>query len=145
VVLLKQLKQDPSDAIPMVKQSTRREIYERTLRARDYIDSNFRHAINLKDISQAALMSDNYLLKYFRQVMGVTPHQYIINKRLELAKALLTQTDMMIKDVVLSVGFEDASSFIRLFKFKFKQTPMQFRMNQKNAELIQKGIDTMLN
>jgi AraC family transcriptional regulator len=134
-VLLKQTKDDPSEDIPMVKESTRREIYHRTLQAREYIDINYRRSINLKDISQAALMSDNYLLKYFRQVMGITPHQYIINKRLELARELLTETDMMIKDVVLNVGFEDASSFIRLFKFKFKQTPMQFRMQSMDKKL----------
>ena len=62
--------------------------------------------------------------------MAVTPHQYILNKRIEKACLLLTENKTNIKNIAFELGFISNSNFSTIFKKIMKQTPDQYRLNK---------------
>jgi AraC family transcriptional regulator len=112
---------------PAAKLATRVELYRRLHIARDYIDSCSDSQLELEDISRVACLSQHHFLRLFKQEFRITPHQYLVEKRLTAARSLLSTTDMSIIDICLRVGFQDHSSFSRLFKKRFGRSPGEFR------------------
>ncbi len=107
--------------------STKKEIYRRLNEVRDYIDSCFNEDITLESLSRIALMSPFHLLRQFKKNYHVTPHQYLINRRLEKAKVFVTRSDSTLADICFMTGFRDASSFSKLFRKRYGLSPQQYR------------------
>jgi AraC family transcriptional regulator len=105
------------------KESTRRELYKRLHYAKDYIESCYMNNISLPELAGVACLNAAYFLRQFKRYFGVTPYQYLIQKRLRVAKQLLETTDRPVADICYSVGYADASSFIKLFKSHYGVTP----------------------
>jgi len=63
----------------------------------------------------------------FKNEMEIEPSRYLNNLRMEEAKRLLRDTDLMIKDISIAVGYEDVGSFIRRFRKQTGVTPKQYR------------------
>lgn len=110
-----------------VKLSTRIEVLKRLHIARDLIESFYLKNLTIQDISRACFLSENLLLRYFKIVYKQSPHQYIMNKRLEFAKEQLLTTDDTFNEITYASGFECPSSFGRLFKERFGVTPNALR------------------
>lgn len=110
-----------------VKPSTGVELYKRISMAKDYMDSNYTSDITLEDIAQNCFLSVSHLKRLFKEYFHITPHQYIIQRRLEKAKTLLIHSDMPVRNICGEIGFENTSSFIRLFRNSYNLTPMSFR------------------
>ena len=106
-----------------VKPSTRAELYRRLSIARDYMDAHLHRRVPVEEVATAACMSAHHFKRAFRELFGVPPHRYHVQRRLETAGQLLRQGSMSVGEVCRSVGFEDASSFIRLFRQRFGYTP----------------------
>ncbi|MBC8045557.1 MAG: helix-turn-helix transcriptional regulator [Fimbriimonadaceae bacterium] len=115
------------EKMPAVKRSTKIEIYRRLHTAKDYIETFYTNNISLEELSGIATMSENQLLRHFKNTFHTTPHQYITNKRLEFAKGLLKNTRKPVGEIISMTGFEDVSSFGRLFKKHFAVTPAAYR------------------
>jgi len=96
------------------------------LRARDFIHDNIHKTTSLDDISQHAHLSKYHFLRMFRQHFGMTPHQYILNYRLNLARNEL-ENGVTLDDLVFKYGFSDLSHFNRRFKPVFGITPKQYQ------------------
>ncbi len=79
-------------------------------------------------------MSTARLSFTFKERNHVSPNEYLTILRLERSKQLLTQTDLSIKEIAVSVGYYDASSFIRRFKQIAGVTPLQYRRSKENTE-----------
>ncbi|HSP05585.1 MAG TPA: helix-turn-helix domain-containing protein, partial [Acidobacteriota bacterium] len=94
-----------------VKASTREELYRRLHRARDFMAASFQSTLRLEDIAGVACLSPNHFLRSFKQVFGLSPHQYLTRLRLEEARQLLEQSDLSVTEICLSVGFESHGSF----------------------------------
>jgi len=77
------------------------------------------------DLSAAKLSLD------FKELMDMTPSDYLLLLRMEKSKELLAKTDMSIKDICAAVGYFDTSGFIRRFRGYMAMTPMQYRLNKK--------------
>lgn len=92
-----------------------------------YINDNIANTLNLERISEHFHYSDDYLGKIFKAQFGVTVKQYIIQKRLAIAKRLLTTSDLSIRDVGLAVGFGDGVLFEKFFKYHVKTTPRKYK------------------
>ncbi len=73
-------------------------------------------------------------MKFFKKHIGMTSIEYINNYRLEKASALLSSTDKSIMEISLDVGFNSVSYFNKLFKNKYKLTPKEFRIVEKEKE-----------
>lgn len=119
------------DCLPAVRPATRLEQYRRLRRARDFIDANFKRTLSLSEIGRAACLSPFHLLRLFKTVFGVTPHQYATRKRLGQARALLEATDLTVTEVCHQVGYQSLSSFSGRFSRHFGLSPRRLRIQSR--------------
>lgn len=115
------------DSLKFLNRSTKVEILRRLNLAKEYLLSNFNQNISLEELADHACLSVNHLLRTFKQAFYQSPHQFLMQTRLQRAKLLLKTTDYPINEIVNLVGFECPSSFIRLFKNRYDITPLKFR------------------
>lgn len=95
-------------------------------RAKDFIHHHVDADLSLEDISDAANLSKYHFLRLFRRQFGITPHQYVINCRINAARTAL-ETGEPLNDVVYRYGFSDLSHFNRRFKRIYGMTPKQYQ------------------
>jgi AraC-like DNA-binding protein len=103
-----------------------REANRKLERAADYISVNCTAALKLEDICIASDLSPSYLIRAFRQRYGMTPHTYLLNRRIQLARGMLKGGGSIV-DVALETGFSDQAHFQRIFKQFLAATPGQYR------------------
>jgi AraC family transcriptional regulator len=96
-------------------------------RVLDYIDAHMTQDIKLADLAGLLTMSPFHFSRLFKQSLGVSPHQYLIQQRLERAKRLLKQTDRPIIDIAFECGFNSHSHLSKLFRQCTGMTPKAYR------------------
>jgi AraC family transcriptional regulator len=116
-----------ADNLVATKKSTRDEIMKRLHLATDYIYTFYYKDVTLDELSAASMVSRFHFLRAFKQAFQITPHQFLLNVRMEKARELLQSTQMEVADVGKAVGVKDSSSFSRMFKKELKVYPTQFR------------------
>lgn len=94
--------------------------------AKAYIHAHLETDMSLDDICQAAHLSKYHFLRLFRQHYGITPHQYVINCRINAARSELDAGEPL-NNVALRFGFADLSHFNRRFKRIYGMTPHQYQ------------------
>jgi AraC-like DNA-binding protein len=72
-------------------------------------------------------VSKYYLIHLFKEHTGKTPLQYIIQKKIDLAKRLLSTTTLPLYGVAVRLGYEDQNYFSKVFKRTENMTPMEYR------------------
>lgn len=92
-----------------------------------YVDAHFTEDMSREHLSELFYFAPDYITKIFRKETGMSFKNYIIEKRLDLARKLLQKTDASVKDISLQVGYDNYSYFTRLFKKSFGVTPVEFR------------------
>lgn len=90
--------------------------------------------LSISAIAEAFEMPMTRLSLAFKEVMRMTPLEYLTLLRVERSKELLSATDMSIKDLAASVGYYDSSSFIRRFKQMTGVTPLQYRRSKEEEK-----------
>lgn len=103
-----------------------REARHKLERAAEFIDDNYKQALQLEAICAAADLSPSYLIRAFKKHYGMTPHAYLMNRRIQFGRKQL-QRGHMIADVALQAGFADQAHFQRVFKEFLAATPGQYR------------------
>ena len=101
-----------------------------------WIDANSHKAITLDDAAEQAGISAFHFLRLFSDVLGVTPHQYLVRSRLRHAARRLADDDSAITDIAYDVGFGDLSNFVRTFHRAAGASPMRFRQASKGDRKI---------
>ena len=92
-----------------------------------YIEEHLSESITLEGLAHLAEISPNYLIALFRQSMGMTPHKYVVQMRIERAYALLKQSKLSLLEIAQHCGFQDQSQFTTVFRRFAGVTPGQFR------------------
>lgn len=87
-----------------------------------------------EEIAGMVHLSPGYLSRIFKKETGVALSDYITNKRIVMAKQLLTKTNLSITAIAEQVGLSYSSYFTRLFKEKVGITPQEYRQNSKSKE-----------
>ena len=82
--------------------------------------------INVDDIASEAGVSRVQLYRKMKEITNQTPHTFIRNLRLDQSARLLRETDQNISDIMYACGFNNASSFSRIFKDTFGMTPTDY-------------------
>ncbi|MGN8278424.1 AraC family transcriptional regulator [Pseudomonas sp. SMV71] len=96
------------------------------MRAAQFIHDHCTEALKLEDICAAAQLSPSYLSRAFKRHYGMTPHAFLVNRRIQFARHQLRE-GKLIADVALDSGFADQAHFQRAFKQHLAATPGQYR------------------
>lgn len=115
-----------ADSFPGLRASTRVEMYRRLYRARDFLYSCFREQIGVADAAAVAAMSPFHFQRMFKSAFGISPMQFVQQRRLNSARELLTRGDD-VTSVCFAVGFQSLGSFSALFKRRFGVSPSGIR------------------
>ncbi|MGH9883752.1 MAG: helix-turn-helix domain-containing protein, partial [Pyrinomonadaceae bacterium] len=103
------------------------DVYERLCRAREFIDLCYDLPLSLDQISSQACFSRYHFLRLFREAFDRTPHQYLVERRIEKAKELLSSRDLRVTDICFEVGFQSLGSFSSLFHRYVGHAPATYR------------------
>jgi AraC-like DNA-binding protein len=100
-------------------------------RTREYAQSHLNESIDLSMLAAVAGLSMHHFAREFKQSTGVTPHHYLIQKRIERAQQMLAQTDLSLAEIAYAVGFSDQGHLARHFRALLGTTPREFRRSQR--------------
>lgn len=93
-----------------------------------FINQNYsQHGFCVKDVVESLKIDRSYLYRIFKNETGVSVIDYITRCRIAKAEILLANSNLSIKDVAYSVGFNDQMYFSRVFKKLNGRTPTSFR------------------
>ncbi|MBB5052323.1 AraC-like DNA-binding protein [Afipia massiliensis] len=92
-----------------------------------WMDANADQTVDLETTAKAAGVSPFHFLRLFSNVLGVTPHQYLVRARLRHAARLLADDARSITAIAFDVGFGDLSNFVRTFHRAAGVSPRRFR------------------
>jgi AraC family transcriptional regulator len=113
----------------------------RAVEAALWIEAHSTSAVDLETAAAQAGLSPFHFLRLFSNVLGVTPHQYLVRARLRHAARLLTDDDRAITDIAFDVGFGDLSNFVRSFGRAAGVSPRAFRQaSQGNRKILQERL-----
>jgi AraC-like DNA-binding protein len=101
-----------------------------------WIDANSHRPIDLEDAAAQAGISPFHFLRLFSDVLGVTPHQYLLRSRLRHAARRLADDDSPVTDIAYDVGFNDLSNFVRTFHRAAGASPQKFRQASRGKRKI---------
>jgi AraC-like DNA-binding protein len=99
----------------------------RLCRVERYIREHLHRNITLPELALAAGLSRMHFAKQFKAAMGLRPHDYVLGKRIELAKSLMLNPEVTLVDVAMSSGFQSQSHFTTVFKRLVGETPHRWR------------------
>ena len=94
---------------------------------KNYITDNLGKDISLTHIAQHLGYTKQYVIQVFKKKYFTTITRFIIEKRLELSKLYLSETNMKIYEIAQICGFEDANYFSRRFRNMYNLSPQQYR------------------
>jgi AraC-like DNA-binding protein len=97
------------------------------LRAKDLADARYADPLGVEEMAAAAGLSRAHFSREFRRAFGVSPHEYLLTRRLERAAALLRNTDRSVADICFSVGLQSLGSFTSSFTRTYGVSPTGYR------------------
>lgn len=93
----------------------------------EFVESHLASDLCVSTLAAVAGMSSYHFCRSFKQTTGITPHRYVLSRRMEQAKILLEKNGASLLEVAEQVGFNDQSQFTRVFHRMVGLTPAQFR------------------
>ena len=97
------------------------------VRAKDLVDARYADPLTVDDLAREAGLSRAHFSVEFRRSFGVTPHVYLLTRRLERAAHLLRHTDRSVTTICLDVGLTSLGSFTASFRRLYGLTPTAYR------------------
>lgn len=104
------------------------------LRVKRFIDANLHDDLNRERIAGQVYLNPAYLSRLFRKETGMSLTDYIVERRMEKVKELLTRTNVKISDIALSVGYANFSHFSKQFKRSTGLTPQEYRRKYQKID-----------
>ena len=93
----------------------------------EHINQNIDTNITLEQLSQVGNLSPNYLCAVFKQMNGMTVWEYILIRRVDMAKKLLKEGNESILNIQLACGFRSSSNFNKAFKKLVGMSPSEYK------------------
>jgi transcriptional regulator of acetoin/glycerol metabolism len=100
-------------------------------RVQEYMKAHLGESVDLSMLAGVAGLSVHHFARQFKQSIGVTPHHYLTQKRVERARQMLAQTDLSLSEIAYATGFSDQSHLARHFRQMLGTTPREFRWSQR--------------
>ncbi len=109
------------------RQESRADIPSRVSEVMAYIDKHFAQTLNMDILANHVGLSASHLHARFREFVEMTPHQYVIRRRMQAARHRLATSMAPIKRISADVGYANTESFCRAFKQHFGMTAAAYR------------------
>ena len=104
-----------------------KNLSERLEKVIKYIHKNFHTGLTVKDLADISGYSVSHFTRFFRELAGKTPMEYVIRLRIYNACDMLRHTDKSVLDISLDCGFENVGHFIKTFRRHMNITPYQYK------------------
>lgn len=127
----------PSNRIRAKGTAAKLDLHKRLKLAVQYMNRHLTEKVTLNKLADAANLSPFHFHRLFTEAYGVTPLQQVTHLRLKRASRLLKTTRKKISEIGRLCGFENESSFIRLFRRELRMTPLAYR---KKSMLVMKEL-----
>ena len=108
-------------------QQSRENVSKEAIKLKEYIDGNMNRIIPNSELAKVIFRSVDYCIKLFLREYGSTPYTYQINRKIMMAKNLLTNTDISVGELGASLGYDDPHYFSNIFKAKTGLSPLNYR------------------
>lgn len=102
-------------------------------RVQQYIDEHYKEDISLEEVAAHMRMSVYYIMRAFKDTVGLSPMQYIIRRRIGEAQSYLLMTDKSVTEIAYIVGYNAASNFNNAFRSLVGMTPKKYREHWKQT------------
>lgn len=96
-------------------------------RAKALIDADLTGDLSLIRLAAECGLSSGHFSRAFRRSTGLSPHQWLLRRRVELARELLARADLTLAEIAVACGFADQSHFTRVFRQQVGTTPGNWR------------------
>lgn len=100
---------------------------------RTVVESNFASNLKLEEYAELCHLSLSSFKRQFNRIYGESPGKWLLRRKLELTRRLLSYSEKPVNEIAFQCGFESTSHFIRVFKKQYGVTPLKFR--QQGAEV----------
>lgn len=104
-------------------------------RVRQYVDERFSESISLHDLARLVKLSTSYFSAAFKVSFGMSPHNYIVSRRVEHAKDRLANSDAPLSEIALDCGLADQAHLSRIFRRATGTTPSAWRRYDAPREM----------
>jgi AraC-like DNA-binding protein len=103
------------------------EVLVHLRRARDHADGSYTRSLTLDEMAAVACLSKYHFLRLFKSTYGLTPMEYVSQRRIESAQDLLRATNLTVTEVCMAVGFSSLGSFSSRFRRLVGENPSEFQ------------------
>ena len=104
-------------------------------RVKQYIYGNLAGKIHTADLARLCNLSESHFYQKFRENIGISPYQYVIDQRIKAASSMILESDKLITEICFTLGFSSQSAFTTIFKKKTGMSPTEFRRKHSNLKI----------
>jgi len=101
-------------------------------KVREYIDGHIADPIRVTDLCALIQRSEAHFSRAFKRTFGVSPHAFVVQRRLELATHYMVETDRSLSDIALGCGFTDQAHLCKHFRQAMGETPASWRRARRS-------------
>lgn len=113
-------------SIKATKLSTKKELFERLETARQVLDEEFAQPLKIARVASLAALSEFHFFRTFKLVYGLSPHQYVLQRKLERSAELVAEGKLSLTEIAYEVGFNDIHSFSKFFRQRHGKSPSRW-------------------
>lgn len=126
------LEKNPKEEAPSLSEMTKT--------IQEYLDKHYQEDISLDDLSKKFFISSSYIAHEMKRELGISPINYLINRRIGEAQRLLIYSEITTTQIAEKVGYKNPNYFNKLFQKKTGHTPAKFRELYQAKDRIHQNI-----
>ncbi len=107
------------------------------LQMKDFLNTKLHVPFKIEELCKAFSRSESQTIRIFKTAFGVTPYAYVLTKKISLAKQMLKDTNLPVKEIAKQLSFADEYYFSNIFKSKIGVSPTAFRKTKGAVNLLQ--------
>ena len=116
--------------------------YKNIMKTRDFIDNHFSQSISLCELADIAYLSSNFYRIKFKEIIGMTPCEYIADIRLSHAVKLIKTSELSIAEISRQCGFGSQNYLNHIIKSRLNKTPVELRKESAEKVYDDKNANT---
>ena len=97
------------------------------MQMKDFLNTRLHVSFKIEELCKAFSHSESQTIRIFKKAFGVTPYAYVLTKKISLAKQMLKDTNLPVKEIAKQLSFADEYYFSNVFKAKTGVSPSAFR------------------